>query len=319
MIRWPVLITIAFALVLVIYFRGAIMRQTTRRTDGTKILVPESEIRNILPRGATQPITEPKFIPLAETDFPDESLVVVLVRGADHRAYPYTILNWHEVVSDVIGGTKVAVTFSPLSGTSYAFERLVNSEELTFGSSGQLYKNNMLMVDSQTGSLWTQATGQAIKGVHAGSELIRIPADHMTLGEFKRRYPSGLVLAKPTGPIARDYDTDPYEDYRASATAIGIFGQNHSDSRLKPKTLVFGVEHEGTFKAYPLEKLPADGVIEDALGGSPILIESNSASSYQAAFLKKPDGSKGEQLIGTQAFWFAWSDFHPETEVYNKK
>ncbi|MFY9484266.1 MAG: DUF3179 domain-containing protein [Patescibacteria group bacterium] len=316
MIRWPVLITIAFALVLVIYFRGAIVEQTTKPVEDTKAIVSESEIRDVLPRGAIQAITQPKFVTLAETDFSDESPMLVLSIGSDHRAYPQDILNWHEVVNDVVGGTKVAVTFDPLPGTSYVFERIINGQELNFGVSGKLYKNNLLMADREADSLWSQAGSQAIKGPHSGSELIRIPADRMILGEFRRRYPSGLVLAPPTGPIARDYDTDPYEDYRASATAIGIFGQGRSDSRLKPKTLVFGVEHNSIFKAYPLEKMPANGVIEDTIGGSPILLESNSATSYQAAFAKKLDGSKGDQLIGSQSFWFAWSDFHPETEIY---
>lgn len=318
MIRWPVLITIAFVLILVIYFRGAFVQKNTNQVDGTKAIVSESEIRTILPRDATQAITEPKFVTLAETDFSDETLVLVISIGADHRAYPHNILNWHEVVNDVVGGTKVAVTFCPLTSTSYGFERVVNGEELEFGVSGKLYKNNLLMADSQTGSEWSQAGAQAIKGPRAGTKLTPVAANQMTMGEFKRQHPSGLVLAPPTGPIARDYGTDPYEDYRASKTAIGIFGPSGSDSRLQPKALLFGVERSGVFKAYPLEKLPADGTVEDTLGGSQIIIESNTKAAFQAAFLKKPDGSKGDELIGSQSFWFSWSDFHPETEVYRK-
>lgn len=318
MIRWPVLITVAFFIILVIYFRPNIMRRVQKPADQTKLVVPQTEIRDVLPADAIPAITEPKFNKLAETDFSDDNLVLAFSEGQDHRAYPIAILNWHEVVDDVVAGKKVAVTFCPLCGTGQAYDRIINGQELVFGVSGKLYKNNLVMYDKQTNSLWTQAGAFAIAGQLAGTKLNQLPVDHMSLGEFKKRYPNGLVLAKPTGLISRSYSGDPYADYLASDTAIGIFGQTEADKRLGPKTLIFGVEHKGQFKAYPLNVLPADGTIEDTLSGDKIIIESSANASYRAAFLTKPDSSKGEQLIGIQSFWFSWSDFHPETEVYNK-
>lgn len=328
MIRWPILITIAFVIILIIYFRPIItgrvaMIKRNKTTD--RAIVPADQIKSVLPRDAIPAITDPKFEPLTETNFSNDALVLALSIASDHRAYPLAILNWHEVVDDVVGGKKVAVTFCPLCGTGQAYDRVVYPEpsrtgqELVFGVSGKLYKNNLVMYDKQTDSLWTQAGASAIAGKFAGTKLDQLPVDHMTIGEFKARYPTGLVLAKPTGLVGRNYGQDPYKDYVASSTAIGIFGRTESDGRVPAKTLVFGVEHKGKFKAYPINQLPADGTIEDALSGDKIIIESSVASSYQAAFLAKPDGSKGDQLVGIQSFWFSWSDFHPETEVYNKE
>lgn len=321
MIRWPILITVAFVIILVIYFRPTItgrVAMINRNKTTEQAIVPNDQIKSVLPRDAIPAIIEPKFTKLSETDFSDENLVLAFSQGRDHRGYPLAILNWHEVVDDVVGGRKVAVTFCPLCGTGQAYDRIINGQELVFGVSGKLYKNNLVMYDKQTDSLWTQAGAFAITGALAGTKLTQLPVDHMTLGEFKQRYPNGLVLAKPTGFVSRNYDQDPYQDYVASDTAIGIFGQEESDKRLPAKTLVFGVEHKGQFKAYPLKELPSDGKIEDTLSGDKIIIESSVASSYQAAFLAKPDGSKGEQLVGIQSFWFSWSDFHPETDIYKK-
>ena len=356
MIRWPVLLTFAFIVLLVIYFRPVISGRVAKvnmsePTD--QAIVPTDQIKDVLPRDAIAAINEPKFTPVSQTDFKDDSLVLSLSIGADHRAYPLPILNWHEVVNDVVGGKKVAVTFCPLCATGLAYDRVVNGQELLFGVSGKLYKNNLVMYDRQTQSFWSQAGAKAIAGPFAGTSLTQIPISHQTLSEFKANHPDGIVLAKPIGLISRDYDTDPYEDY-AQSQAIGIFDQNVADKRVPPKALIFGLAFNGKFKAYPVQLLPPTGLIEDSLGGEPMVVYQDIDSSFQAAFLAKLDGKvltfefqpnlalkdkqsgtvwsaesgqaiegslKGKQLtklVGIQSYWFSWSDFHPETELYRK-
>ena len=41
---------------------------------------------------------------------PDELVFGVSVKG-DHRAYPLRIMDWHEMVNDVVGGTPIAVAY----------------------------------------------------------------------------------------------------------------------------------------------------------------------------------------------------------------
>ena len=44
----------------------------------------------------------------------------VSINGAA-RAYPIRILNYHEIVNDVIGGTAAVITYCPLCGSGTAF------------------------------------------------------------------------------------------------------------------------------------------------------------------------------------------------------
>jgi len=60
----------------------------------------------------------PKFILAAEADwlFPDSRIIGLDIEG-DIRIYPLTILNWHEIVNDTVGGVPVSITFYHLCGT----------------------------------------------------------------------------------------------------------------------------------------------------------------------------------------------------------
>ena len=53
--------------------------------------------------------------------------------------------------------------------------QITPDQELTFGVSGMLYRNGLVMYDHQTESLWSQILGQAISGELAGTRLQQVP------------------------------------------------------------------------------------------------------------------------------------------------
>ena len=77
-------------------------------------------------------------------------------RNGVARAYPVAILNWHEIVNDVIGGEAVVITYCPLCGTGVAFAARINWLDTHFGVSGLLYNSDVLLYDRETKSLWSQ-------------------------------------------------------------------------------------------------------------------------------------------------------------------
>ena len=60
--------------------------------------------------------------------------VISLVIHDDARAYPLSVLIWHKVVNDIVGGGPVAVTYCPLCNSSLGFERTVENRVLDFGT-----------------------------------------------------------------------------------------------------------------------------------------------------------------------------------------
>lgn len=74
---------------------------------------PASEIRTLLPKDAIRSIDDPKFVSTKEADKfmrPDEMVLGVSING-DNRAYSIPLLSSHEIVNDVVGGRKIAVTW----------------------------------------------------------------------------------------------------------------------------------------------------------------------------------------------------------------
>lgn len=159
-------------------------------------------------------LSRPKYdsVFVSDTVLSDSlSGIDVDIRG-EHRFYPLQVLNWHEVVNDSWGRMNIAVTWSPLCGTGIVYDRDVEEATVTLASSGEVYNNNTVLKDTESGSLWVQASGESIEGKMVGKKLTRISSTMMTWGEWKDAYPSGLVLSTNTGFI-REYGRNPYAGY----------------------------------------------------------------------------------------------------------
>ena len=60
-------------------------------------------VEQILPRGRIAAIVDPRFVPAAEAEIPDEAWVFGVEVDGQPRAYDLNLLNHHEVVNDRVG------------------------------------------------------------------------------------------------------------------------------------------------------------------------------------------------------------------------
>ncbi len=116
------------------------------------------------------------------------------------------------------------------------YARDINGQELTFGVSGKLIRNVLVMYDRQTESLWSQLLGEAVAGELLGDKLDYLPSWHTTWKQWKELHPDTVALKKG---ILRS--RDPYVGYYQSSSA-GIIGETIQDDRLSTKEFVVGVE-----------------------------------------------------------------------------
>ena len=86
-------------------------------------------------------------------------------------AYPVKMLNFHEIVHDVVDGVPILVTYCPLCASGVVFERTIDGDEAVFGNTSALYQNDLVMYDWKTGSYWFQSGGEAIVGTLTGTRL----------------------------------------------------------------------------------------------------------------------------------------------------
>lgn len=218
------------------------------------------------PQDGIPSIDNPKFQSVQEADeiLEDSELVLGLNINGDIRVYPLQILVWHEIVNDVVGDQPVAVTYCPLCFTNQVFNRTLNDgNTVEFGTSGKLYNSNLVMYDRKSNSLWSQALGEGIVGEYAGVKLERIPFDVAYWKEWKELYPESKVLSRDTGSV-RPYGADPYGDYYTND--LILFPVPNDDKRLGLKEIIIGLENKDQYKAYKLQEIETNKVINDVIG-----------------------------------------------------
>lgn len=244
------------------------------QTDFCTHSVPLDEIRSGgPPRDGIPPLDDPAFVPAAEADgwLDDREPVVVLTLGGEPRAYPLQVLTWHEIVNDVVAETPVAVTYCPLCNAAIAFVRpKVNGETLTFGTSGNLRRSDLVMWDRQTESWWQQVTGEAIVGRLTGTQLDLLPAPIVAWETFREAHPDGRVLSRETG-FDRPYGRNPYVGYDDVSQNPFLY-DGPLDGRLRPMDRIVGVERGDEARAYPFDTLREERAVNDALGEEPIVV-----------------------------------------------
>jgi hypothetical protein len=200
----------------------------------------------------------------------DEPVLSLTVEG-ESRAYPLQVMTWHEIVNDTVGGVPVAVTYCPLCNSGVAFERKVGGRVLSFGTSGMLYADNLVMYDRQTESLWPQLTGQASLGVLTGTELTAIPMGVVAWRDFRDGHPTALVLSRETG-FDRPYGRNPYVGYDDPDGGL-LFGlPGPSDDRLPVKERVVGISAGANSVALVRRSLEGAPPAEVTVGGRTLVV-----------------------------------------------
>ena len=114
---------------------------TNNDNTSNEWLIPISEVKDGGPgKDGIPSIDNPIFVSASViTSLNDNDLVVGVVKNNEAKAYPHTILDWHEVVNDEISGAFITLNYCPLTGTAFGWESISNETKTTFGVSGLLY------------------------------------------------------------------------------------------------------------------------------------------------------------------------------------
>jgi hypothetical protein len=242
--------------------------------DGGSVPLSEStpELRARL-LDAIPPIDMPIYGDASAGDWLDPGdLVLGYVADDTTYAYPFKILNFHEIVNDEIDGVPILISYCPLCRSAIVYDRRVGGDVLSFGNTSALYESDLVMVDRNTGSYWWQVAGSAIVGPLTDTVLEPLPSVVATWEDWTSQHPDTLVLTRDTG-YSRPYERDSFAGYADSIDA-GRFpypvGEAARDDRLQPSALVVGVVLDGVARAYPVEGLT--GPINDEVGGEPIVV-----------------------------------------------
>ncbi|WP_396612422.1 DUF3179 domain-containing protein [Haloferax sp. S1W] len=256
--------------------------------------VPKSDLRKSVARDAIPAITDPVFAP----DWDDveieldggtyrpqlgvDDLVVGVELDGEARAYPLRVLSWHEVVNDRFGDLPVLVTYCPLCQSGMVAKRVVDGEAATFGVSGYLWHENLVMYDNATESLWSQLLATAIRGPETETQLELLPSTVTTWGEWRDAVPETTVLLPPprsdtvVGEVRFNYGFDLYDQWAKvwDAYPDTAPGDTGGDTRLRARELVLGIRDGDVSRAYPETQVGWVKLVEDVVGDVPVVVAS---------------------------------------------
>ena len=232
------------------------------------------------------------------------------------------------------------------------FRAEAKGQPLEFDTAGVIGGNEVFK-DRQTGTRWQQSSLEAISGPLKGEHLQLVPFLLTNWREWRRLHTDTLVLKPLPGYDERIPAMNAVINRGLSGKGEAPAGVLRHDDRLRPKAMVLGLTAGGASKAFPLPALRQVHVVNDQLGNEAVVIVHQPDSDTTTAFLARAKqrtlkfkaaddqvkemidqetnsrwnpyglcvsgpmhGSQLEPLILEPEYWFAWSEFHPNTAVY---
>lgn len=275
------------------------------------ILIPRSDqidaslVQTLLPPDSIVAIDDPQYeTAVVANDHlrPDERVIGIVING-EARAYPIPILSVHEIVNDTIGGKNVAVTWCPLCFSAIVFSRDVAEQDapLTFGVSGKLLQNTLVMFDRETETLWSQLYGASLEGSLTPATLAFFPSVLTEWQLWYEEHPNSMVLSKQLTCAqfsCGNYADNPRQSYAVDGYASyynlpdeGVVDRQipRDEGSVEAKKRVLGVRVGQVARAYPYEVLRERSLFNDTLNDVPILIWFDGASETGVAFQRLVD------------------------------
>lgn len=252
----------------------------------------------------------PEVTDVSGAEWLDENDVIFGIEvNQEFRAYPRQIMEVREMVNDRLGGRDLGIPYCTLCGAARAYftDNLPDGvQRPVLRTSGLLIRSNKVMFDINTYSVFDTFKGAAVTGPLAdrGVKLKQTGVVTTTWGEWKAAHPETTVLAEELA-LGRNFD------FRNNRDAEGpIFPIGDVDPRLPV--------HEDILGIVTASGRPVAFRLEDAISalkkGEQIAFE-NVRLILDGGGVRAVD-NRGMDLGGHQAFWFAWSQFYPKTELW---
>ncbi|MGS4885246.1 DUF3179 domain-containing (seleno)protein [Roseibium sp. MB-4] len=240
----------------------------------------------------------------------DSDIVFGIGVNGDYRAYPRRIMEVREMVNDTLGGRTLGIPYCTLCGAAQAYltdELPEGIERPVLRTSGLLIRSNKVMYDVNTYSVFDTFLGTAVTGPLAEKNLKLKQVSVVTTdwGTWKKAHPETTVLVEALA-LGRDFD------FRNGRDANGpIFPIGDVDPRLPVHEDIIGIV---TASGQPVafQRSKAFAALKQ---GTELRVE-NVRLELDAGGIRAV-GEDGADLGSHAAFWFAWSQFYPKTDLWD--
>ena len=306
------------------------------------------------------PPRRPAILDVAEAAkvIDDDEIVLGVVENGEAHAYLRNAISRPHFFRDSVGGTPFTVSYCILCNSAMAFKSELNGKPMNL-KCVTAYNNNIIYHDPETRNYIQQLDGAVFHGPDKGAVLKSHPVVQATWGEWKKLYPGTKYYHAPSATL-RDKMVDGMLQMLIPINKLSkrkkpwhrIRGK--LDTRLPAMSYVYALEVGDECKGYPESLLRETPVINDSVGGQPIVVMYNAGHDVGGIFARELDGrlltftaipGPGEAvardnetgtlwdvtgraiegaLAGTtlqgvphynKLFWFSWPLFKPGTKL----
>lgn len=271
-------------------------------------------------------IEDPEHQRASSIDYLDDEELVILTRIKDQLfVYPIRFMGV-EVVNIDHEGILAAITYCPITKSSVTWNRVVDQDTLLLTASGYLLRENLMPLDLNSGSIWSQMRLEGMFGQHDKVKIKTLPMFETRWKTVKEYFPDALVFA-------------PREQLKSTRASHGESGESVNTGRQlgilgRDQVQVFDLHHftgevlVHTTRIQPGGRVVVAGsslhsyvvayrtsyVMEEVEGEFPVIMQDESGTRWNI-FGEAVDGErKGEQLDSPDyymALHWAWEALFP--------
>ena len=139
-------------------------------------------------------ILNPEHTPASEIQYMDDNEMVFIskVKGSV-KVYPLRFMHI-EVVNEEIDGVLLAVTYCPITKSANAWNRLLENDTLLLTVSGYLLRDNLMPLDLNSGSIWSQMRLVGMRGKHDMIKAKTVPLFETSWETVREYFPQAEVF-----------------------------------------------------------------------------------------------------------------------------
>ena len=228
----------------------------------------------------------------ADTILQPDSVVLGLEMGGEVRAYPRDLIARPHWFNDELGGKPLMISYCILCNSGQAFVPVLKDGRRLDLRNMTAFDNNTIYHCTKTGNFIQQLDARVIRGPNEGEVLESYPVVMARWEEWKRLHPNTRMYYAP--PITlRDRIVQkllmtmvPLRRLAARDEPWHVV-RSEIDARLPAMSFVFGVEIDGDTCAYPVSSLQEEPVVNDTVGGAPVVVLYDAKHDIGQAFLRR--------------------------------
>lgn len=256
--------------------------------------------------GRFVPLNDPTYLAAGAAKLRDDAQIIGVAVGEDARAFPLRLMAYHHVANDTIGGERLAVTYCVMANTAVTYrigDGVGNLE------AGGLFGGVLAMREQGSTRCWAQIASVPLPDDDATSDSLAMGtrAAITTWGAWRAAHPTTKVLA-PLPEFDMRYEAYDRASHTFTANPLMNSSITRIDKRLDSGVEIFGLARNGKSWACPISQIKKDGSVTATLDDTEVIV------TWDAA-LNTPTVPREFEGFAMRAYWYAWSQFYPETVV----